>query len=696
MEHSHGTFLKLKLPKSIGDFSQEDIDTFTEFFEIPPANHGLFPLTQALENISAILFLFNSDEFSELQKIARVLNTHRKTPEILTQNLQSTKSSRTGFAATNPVYECLIKIPHSSSGSNIFELLTALLFLARKHSRTIKDLSLSNNEFVGVAREIRTLADRGKPYFETLSGIPVELNSYELPKKALDEFEKLFPAISNSLKKIIRYFSNEQLVRPAKSNGSKPKPRPGSSKNKRKTPYNPFDRPISQPVTRRQLLPKISPNSARKNDDEELLILPENDQEIVQQLGELLDDTTPQDKAKVDPNIDGEPLSVEGIKTAAQATQQKGVMQAQFCKYRWEQLSQAENHIIQEHIRSQECIEATAALLTLALGAEPIVWGEYELTHSAVDKAYFDIPKMTWGHSIYEHKNAWQPDDNLKSYLSEVGNQVELFIPKLILQRFQEVQISSANNLAELLGSSPEKLQEVTAQWLLSLSPRNRGLTLAKLRNQLYFTVMQLTMDEVAAHFICGQPTFLLPIQAFYTAFDTKSLNEIYQKTLAEIFDSKISSQTSDSNQKVGSKLQVDKCFHREFVLSLKEVLNNIDVKDFVAYHNHFTIYTHQLLSYATGHRDVVDPFARPQDFIESIRSVLVFDKESDVSHMGRISPMGRIAWSQFETYQKHLHLLAIQLRANGESFASKIEQLLQGKQTLPFLFLLESTDTGL
>jgi integrase len=688
-------FLHLTISRDFGDFSQEQLDSFTEFFSIPPQNSGLFRITGVLKNVASVVALY-SNQFTKLKDIADLVHEKRNTNEINHQITGGSGSSRTGFASIYPGYECLLKTKHIDTECNVFEVLIATFFVARKHSIS-NDLgyNLSNSAMENVAREIRKFSDKSNPSFEMLDAISVTLDSYNSIKIALGKFQTLTPALSNNLKKMINNFCRET----SEVNNQKADEKPGQtvqpSPPKKTTFDNTPDKPTTQSLDRKKIVQICHNNKLSSNDDIEFLIEPRNKQESVQNTGELIDDSVPTDKAKIDPTIEGEELSVHGRKVAAQATQKKSIMQAQFCEHRWEQLSPAESMLIQKQISKDDDLGAIAALITLTFGAEPLVWGNYKLEKQKALDGFLNLETGSWGHSIQEHKNAWQPDEASSPYLKKVSNRVELSLPPQLFKKLNDIHNTEARNLAQLLGKSPEELQLIVTQWLLDLSPRNREITLAKLRNELYLKVMQLTMDEVAAHFICGQPTFLLPTQCFYTAFNSQKLNNIYLKALSKIFDSQITS-TQVNSMLTGSKLQVKDSVLIEFVAKLKKQEANSDIDDLVAYHNSFTLYTHQLMSYATGHRDVVDPFARLTDFIEPVRSVLIFDKETDLNHMGRISPMGMIAWQQFINYREHLNLLAINLRASGETLATKVEQLLSGRQTLPFMFLIEQKDNAL
>ncbi|GAB6071152.1 hypothetical protein JCM30760_22490 [Thiomicrorhabdus hydrogeniphila] len=674
-------YLNLDIPKLTSEFNHQELADFVNFFDIPKRQHNLLGQLNKLSGICNILSYLVPGRYEYLQAITKYLTEHKLDNDLQNKLISTQAGDRSGLTSSYPVFNALQKIPHTQNSINIFELLIALTYLIKDIAPDITPNPATKTNLISISRSIRKQSSRSHPLFAKLQ--PIEIHELANINTSLNSYSKAIGENkSPELISLISYFLNFR-----KEN------QPDAIQSEKKV--EPVDEVENTPINRRlspkNLIRKIKAGSSKRPSSPIIIsIPPTNIQEDVDRSGIINEDSIEDDSSVVEnEKIDGEDKSTAGNRVAAKACQQKGIMQAQFSRYRWERLSTTEKTLIIALSQSSNEIGATAAILTLCFGSEPLVWGTFKTNSQSDNSSFIDLDNQLWGHPIENHENAWKPNNEQIALVYQVENIIKLPLPLIICKRLSRKIMPETKIVSDLFSKTPTELQKELENWLLSIGCRNRQLTPSKLREELYSTIMDQTMDEVAAHMISAQPTFQLPTQAFYTAFHTKQLSQIYNRALNEIFNCSID-MNLNINELHGSRLQAHEAILVNLIESLKNEVSNISNNNFINYHNNFVLYTYQMLSHATGHRLVLDPFAQKTDFIEAVKSAIIYDKETDINHTGRATILGHIAWEQFLNYKEHLRKLSNKVYAEDTLLRSKIIGCLNGKQTLPFLFLLK------
>jgi integrase len=151
----------------------------------------------------------------------------------------------------------------------------------------------------------------------------------------------------------------------------------------------------------------------------------------------------------------------------------------------------------------------------------------------------------------------------------------------------------------------------------------------------------------------------------------------------------------------LGSYLVPDKVYIKSFVSRLHkncaEAVSKKD-KDLVVAHNAMAMYTLQMLSFATGHRDVNDPFCDLNIFDITNGTVLIEDKVVSSVHQTRLSWLPHLATLQLEHYLSHLRSLSRFIRNDNPNLADRIWAITEPDYShpIPLFFMLHENDETL
>lgn len=151
----------------------------------------------------------------------------------------------------------------------------------------------------------------------------------------------------------------------------------------------------------------------------------------------------------------------------------------------------------------------------------------------------------------------------------------------------------------------------------------------------------------------------------------------------------------------VGTYLTPTPAYINEFVTHLvssciAEPANGREAS--VAAHNAMTLYTLQMLVFATGHRAVSDPFFDLGCFDLTEKTLLIEEKVVSTSHATRLAWLPPLAVSQFEHYLAHLRSLSRLLRGPDPTLANQIWAITETdfRHPIPLFFFLEVHDGDL
>jgi integrase len=632
--------------------------------------------------MSKLLKEIDHQRYDEIYDIAQFLSDNRSDKKFQLVLVTNQAGERSGLAATYPLYDAVQKVPHKSGELNIYECVIALTYAIVDLQPNIHPNPARPSNVISISRIIRKQSKRSYFSYKELEEIKIDPKQSSTFLEALTQYEKVTEHANPSdltieLKSLIKFFQASILNHKSKLNNE----------------VSPESVVKNKEITTSQFLEQLSAKAKTdiKPDGHKIIkISPSNNQAKVNFKGTIQEDNIDSSEVTENTLIEGEARSNSGNRVAAKASQLKGAKQAQFSRYRWERLNPVEKNLLLAEAISSNELQTLSLVLTLITGSEPLIWGSFSLENHNDQTGYIDFKNQVWGHSIELHKNSWAASIDQRSLIDEAGSFISLPLSPFVVEKAISLGLNiGARTLSEALKKTPDELQLGLTQWLLNFQPRNREITVAKLREELYSSIMDQTMDQVAAHMICAQPTFQLPIQLFYTAFTNNELNIIYKNALDKVLSENLKTSLFP-NCLLGSKLQVKRSILVEFIQHLKKQLRKENTTDYVDFHNNFTLYSYVLLSYATGHRLVIDPFSKGLDFIENINGVVIYDKETDINHTGRISILGKIGWAQYEHYRAHLLKLSNKIYSENPGLRSQILDCLDGKETLPFLFLLE------
>ena len=135
----------------------------------------------------------------------------------------------------------------------------------------------------------------------------------------------------------------------------------------------------------------------------------------------------------------------------------------------------------------------------------------------------------------------------------------------------------------------------------------------------------------------------------------------------------------------VGSRLRIkDEHVTRFFALEAKALTQarsrrgSVDARE---YHNRYTLYTYELLAFASGIRSITEPFGESADLNRSSGTLRLSDKVNRHEDSGdRLISLGKIALAQAAAYDEHLVQLRATFRNTAPAISSHIASILQGR----------------
>lgn len=394
----------------------------------------------------------------------------------------------------------------------------------------------------------------------------------------------------------------------------------------------------------------------------------------------------------------------------ARQTQFKTAMTSQFLDNAPQSLTDSEKNTIialgLDNLNSTEnhCVEF-AIIFSLLTGAEPSFWRNWKVIHeteSLTDEFCLNLSKGTWSHPITLANRFWKPHDvQQKNLVMESNQRIELPIADEILTFLR--RIPNLKSLDEIFTISIAELNHACDQWLREMAYLGRRITIAKVRNFLYWKIMQTHFDEPAASFINSQPILKTPQGCSYTSFESDTLVNIY-KSVHEKFS--FDSAHTIANQRIGSNLyakaeyikNTGKLLADDTIAATIEITEDLtDLKKIINVHNSLVKYCVFYGLLITSHRPNIDPLARFSDFILDLNAVLISDKIVDEQHESRISFYSDGFKKQILTYKDHLTHLSQWLKFLGYPKTSELINTLFDFETpthLPFFFFLQVNDS--
>jgi integrase len=351
---------------------------------------------------------------------------------------------------------------------------------------------------------------------------------------------------------------------------------------------------------------------------------------------------------------------------------------------------------------------ALGLALSLFTGAEyqyfsnwPILLNENQPPSSG---AFINLGSASWTHEIDFHERSFSNEDEQSQSLLPSTKRLTLPLPTILVQlldRLYRQKFSDDNTgsvvMSDLLGLAQTQVPAME-QFLSSIN-FNRRMTLAKVRDHLYFQLMNRFFDEPLAVYCVSQPIYYHSAAKSYAAFAESTLKNAYLSLFEDAW--KFENVKSQEEVWIGSAMRVNveylKAYFQHLGLSVNHAYaaffnkKTCNLDTLITLHNRYVSYTCLLGFVNTGHRPVKDPFGRACDFVDSLNAVLVMDKIASEHLEARLCFYGEVFARQLINYKNHLRFLGRWLEHFGMKNASKvIDNILSaGEGSAPFLFFL-------
>ena len=179
----------------------------------------------------------------------------------------------------------------------------------------------------------------------------------------------------------------------------------------------------------------------------------------------------------------------------------------------------------------------------------------------------------------------------------------------------------------------------------------------------------------------------------YYTAHKLSDLQSAFDEIISELFETEHIPQLV-SVQEVGtpnryrhSAVRALYKLNQDTIASARTAIWPIQIK----FHNHYTLYTYLLLTLATGHRPVRNPFESIKDFDLRRNVVYVGDKDNKAGPNFRIVPLAPIAVRQVEAWKRHLLFISENWCLTQQAVAKAAQRALNGEGgASSFLFFID------
>ncbi|PCI64941.1 MAG: hypothetical protein COB38_12080 [Gammaproteobacteria bacterium] len=289
-----------------------------------------------------------------------------------------------------------------------------------------------------------------------------------------------------------------------------------------------------------------------------------------------------------------------------------------------------------------------------------------------------------------------------QNFINFHGDTLFLPIPKILISSIQLHRENKNISDKKIVQLVKIRIKEINEKYKLRL-------TVNKISSFLSSHLKQTNLAPSEQALICGVSERHSPA-LYYRTFSSTEVRNSYEKVITDRFpDLNFEfSSFDDSSERLGSKLVVPenyvgnlfKYYHCLFDHGLAgfspPIVDNESINgtknDYIIsnkqgelfkifeFHNFYTAYVYLLLSLGTGHRPIIAPFERLDDFDPILNQLLICDKINKSGYTSRIIPVIDIITEQVELYVQHLTKLKYILFTLGFQETDKISAALDGK----------------
>lgn len=267
--------------------------------------------------------------------------------------------------------------------------------------------------------------------------------------------------------------------------------------------------------------------------------------------------------------------------------------------------------------------------------------------------------------------------------LSDHDGVLLLSLPGEIAQSHRVRATVGASELAEW---ARNRLRTINREHRLRLTP-------GRLASHLYNDLVQRGEDRAAAGLIAGIPAKARP-QLYYHAQPAHALARTHRQWLQHLLtaagiDDAYGPTMSEAGL-IGSTLIPSPALIRRYTVEARRRLGFLrrgGAAEIIRFHNDFILYVWELLTVATGHRPVAEPFPSLKDIDLDGRTIWISDKENRSGGASRVMPLPDVALAQIHCLKRHLNVIADRTALIGQAAVDASTQALAG--TAPPLFLV-------
>lgn len=244
--------------------------------------------------------------------------------------------------------------------------------------------------------------------------------------------------------------------------------------------------------------------------------------------------------------------------------------------------------------------------------------------------------------------------------------------------------------------NSPPTAEDLRA-WLAKINQtKSTRLTIGRISRYLEHWMVNQGVDQAVISLIRGQSHKERPALA-YMHQNRESVFNHYSHFVNSIYQTVNLSANLPTFKgapiALGSRLHFSEKILGNFFDLLASPL--ADISDPVRFHNHYVIYTWNLISFSTGHRDVNAPLGLYGDFNPYQKTWWISDKERRHNLAARTLVIPPTAIQQAKLYKEHLKNIARLYRLTAPNIAEHCEEQVL-KSNANMLFFLEEQDGNL
>ena len=238
---------------------------------------------------------------------------------------------------------------------------------------------------------------------------------------------------------------------------------------------------------------------------------------------------------------------------------------------------------------------------------------------------------------------------------------------------------------ASLFETQPQILIREATRWLNDRFPDKR-ITMHKIAEALWLQIVAETGDPATASLVTGRMHTLARVRIFYSTLSVRYLQQQYEKVVLRLTGMLYQVvgkrrpkahpwlPNGISQGAIGARLcptvQAVKDMFEKLIADIRAASRFTDRKQFIEYHNLYTLYCILFFGYVTGYRAVTTPYLELADIQFSRKFASLSDKDDANNHKTRMVLASKLLEDQMKSYDDHIASVKQQIGA----MPSKIE----------------------